>query len=153
MSVLIQNKYRPKILSDIIGNKEVITNINNWLESYVDVKNFLKSNGLLKKSSKGRKKKLPNITEDEVEYSKRKGNLLICGSHGCGKSTIISIILNEHGYDSGPEDGIFGEKTRDAVIEFQSAVDTNPDGVADERTQLEMGKVDTGRDMKNSPFK
>lgn len=61
--------------------------------------------------------------------------------------------LNEHGYKVGEEDGIFGEKTRDAVIQFQSAVKTNPDGVADERTQLEMRKVDTGREMKNSPFR
>ena len=74
------------------------------------------------------------------------------GDSGVGVKKIQNW-LNEHGYDSGPEDGIFGEKTRDAVIQFQSAVETNPDGVADERTQIEMRKVDTGRDMKNSPFK
>jgi peptidoglycan hydrolase-like protein with peptidoglycan-binding domain len=56
--------------------------------------------------------------------------------------------LNEHGYKAGAEDGVFGEKTRDAVIQFQSAVKTNTDGVADERTQIEMKKVDTGKDMK-----
>ena len=29
--------------------------------------------------------------------------------------------LNEHGYNAGEEDGKFGDKTRAAVIQFQSA--------------------------------
>lgn len=95
----IQYKYKPKELTDIIGNKEQIEYIINWLETYNDVKKFLKENGLLKKSSKGRKKKLVNITAKETEYSIRKGNLLISGSHGCGKSAIISIILNKYNYE------------------------------------------------------
>ena len=95
----IQNKYKPKEIKDIIGNKDQIEYINNWLETYDDVKNFLKENGLLKKSSKGRKKKLINITEKEIEYSTRKGNLLVSGSHGCGKSMMISIILNNNNYE------------------------------------------------------
>jgi replication factor C subunit 1 len=99
MSNQIQIKYKPTNLKDIIGNNESIKYIKDWLETYEDVKNFLKSNGLLKKSSKGRKKKLINISEKEQEYSTRKGNLLVSGSHGCGKSLIISIILNEYGYE------------------------------------------------------
>jgi len=99
MSNQIQNKYKPKELKDIIGNKDQIEYINNWLETYDDVKDFLKENGLLKKSSKGRKKKLTNITEKEIEYSTRRGNLLVSGSHGCGKSIIISIILKKHNYE------------------------------------------------------
>ena len=95
----IQNKYKPKEIKDIIGNKDQIEYINNWLETYDDVKNFLKENGLLKKSSKGRKKKLINITEKEIEYSTRRGNLLVSGSHGCGKSMMISIILNNNNYE------------------------------------------------------
>jgi replication factor C subunit 1 len=99
MSNLIQNKYKPSSLNDIIGNSKSIEYINKWLESYEDVQNFLKSNGLLKKSSKGRKKKLINISEQEIEFSKRKGNLLITGSHGCGKSSIINIILKNYNYE------------------------------------------------------
>lgn len=99
MSSLIQSKYKPNKLNEIICNTSQIEYIKQWLETYEIVKDFLKLNGLLKKSSKGRKKKLVNINNTELEYSKRKGNLLITGPHGSGKSTIISIILNEYGYD------------------------------------------------------
>ena len=95
----IQTKYKPIILTDIIGNKEQINYIKDWLETYDNAKDFLKTNGLLKKSSKGRKKKLINISNEEIEYSLRKGNLLVSGSHGCGKSLMISIILNEYNYE------------------------------------------------------
>lgn len=96
---MIQNKYKPTKLTDIVGNKNSIEYVKQWLNSYDNVKNFLKINGLLKKSSKGRKKKITNITREEEEYNKMKGNLLVMGPHGCGKSSIISIILNELNYD------------------------------------------------------
>lgn len=95
----IQLKYKPNKLGDIVGNGKSIEYIKNWLETYNEVNIFLKKNGLLKKSSKGRKKKLINVSEKEIEYSKRKGNLLVTGSHGCGKSSIISIILKEQKYE------------------------------------------------------
>ena len=97
--IFIQQKYKPIKLNNIIGNGKSISYIENWLNTYTQVKDFLKDNGLLKKSSKGRKKKLVNMTDTEIEYSNRKGNLLITGSHGCGKSTIINIILREGKYD------------------------------------------------------
>ena len=98
-NISLQLKYKPTKLPQIIGNYKSIDYINKWLETYDEVKDFLKDNGLLKKSSKGRKKKLVNMSETEIEYSKRKGNLLITGPHGSGKSTIINIILKENNYD------------------------------------------------------
>ena len=97
--IFIQKKYKPTKLNQIIGNSTSIDYIDNWLGSYETVKDFLRNNGLLKKSSKGRKKKLVNMSELEIEYSKRKGNLLITGPHGSGKSTIINIILKDGKYD------------------------------------------------------
>ena len=99
MTNLIQTKYKLNNIKDVIGNQTKIEYIREWLESFETVTNFLKTNCLLKKSSKGRKKKLTNLTNIEIEYSKRNGNLLITGPHGCGKSSIISLILNEYNYD------------------------------------------------------
>jgi hypothetical protein len=99
MNNLIQNKYIIKKRSDIIGCKNNIDYIEDWLKSYEEVNHYLKNNGLLKKSAKGRKKKLVNLTEKEYEFSKRKGNLLVTGSHGCGKSTIVNLILKENNYE------------------------------------------------------
>lgn len=95
----IQAKYNPTKLSQVIGSVKAIETIKNWLETYEEVKESLKNNGLLKKSSKGRKKKLVNISPLDLEYSKRKGNLLITGSHGCGKSLIVNLILKSGDYD------------------------------------------------------
>ena len=95
----IQTKYNPTKLSQVIGSVKAVETIKNWLETYEEVKESLKNNGLLKKSSKGRKKKLVNISPIDLEYSKRKGNLLITGSHGCGKSLIVNLILKSGDYD------------------------------------------------------
>ena len=42
---LLQNKYKPKKLNEIIGNNEVINYIKKWLDDYCVVKDFLKKNG------------------------------------------------------------------------------------------------------------
>lgn len=95
----IQNKYKPKKYSDIIGNTKQIQYIKEWLDEYETIKEYMETNGLLKKSSKGRKKKVISENINEQEYMKRKGNLLITGNHGCGKSTIMSLILNDKKYE------------------------------------------------------
>jgi len=96
MSLL--KKYECKSLSDIVGNKGGIYKIKEWLQNYSASKNFLLSKGLLKKSSKGRKKKLIGLTEKEENLRIQKGNLLITGNHGTGKTMAVNLILKEFGY-------------------------------------------------------
>lgn len=54
----------------------------------------------------------------------------------------IQHWLNTHGYKAGEEDGMFGEKTRDAVIELQSAKKIKTDGIAGSQTQITMERMD-----------
>ena len=85
--------------NEIIGNDDNIKYIKDWLNRYFEIKDKLKNNGILRKSSKGRKKKISNIKEEDIEDNKRKGSLIITGLHGCGKTTIINLILKELKYD------------------------------------------------------
>lgn len=94
-----EEKYKPVDINKIIGNSENIDNIKKWILTYDDVTKSLIKNGLLKKSTKGRKKKMNDASEEDIEYSKRKGNLLIIGNHGSGKSLIINLICKMIGYD------------------------------------------------------
>jgi len=43
--------------------------------------------------------------------------------------TLIQTVLSKNGYPTGGIDGIFGEKTRQAVIAFQSAQGLQADGI------------------------
>ena len=67
---LIQNKYVIKKKNDIIGSKKNVEYIEDWLETYEEVKHYLKNNGLLKKSAKGRKKKLFSFKDRYGEDAK-----------------------------------------------------------------------------------
>ncbi len=50
--------------------------------------------------------------------------------------------LNDHGYKAGQEDGVFGEKTREAVVQFQSAKKIIVDGMVGSQTQITMERMD-----------
>jgi localization factor PodJL len=43
----------------------------------------------------------------------------------------IQAILNNNGYDAGPADGVMGDKTRNAILEFQKASGMAPNGEID----------------------
>ena len=58
----------------------------------------------------------------------------------------IQHWLNDHGFKAGQEDGIFGEKTREAVIQFQSSKKIVTDGIAGSQTQLTMERIDKKRE-------
>jgi len=55
------------------------------------------------------------------------------GSRG-PEVNVLQAFLQQSGYDTGPVDGIFGPKTRDAVISFQRDYGLLPDGIAGPRT-------------------
>ena len=54
----------------------------------------------------------------------------------------IQHWLNDHGYNAGKEDGLFGEKTRAAVIQFQSAKKIVTDGVVGSQTQITIERIE-----------
>ena len=88
----IEDKYKPKSIDDIIGNKLVINDIIEWITAFDDTTKFLLKHKLLKKTTKGRKKKIIDATDYELELSKRKSTLLITGNHGFGKTLITNLI-------------------------------------------------------------
>ena len=57
--------------------------------------------------------------------------------------------LNNHGFKAGEEDGIFGEKTRDAVIEFQGRKKIVTDGMIGSQTQITMERVNKQEATRN----
>lgn len=85
-------RYKPTTLGRIIGHRDAIAKITKWIDEYDTVKKFLMQHNLLKKSLKGRKKNVVDITEIECEYRKSFGTLIISGPNGCGKTSIINLI-------------------------------------------------------------
>lgn len=90
-----EKKYEPKKLDDIIGNHYIIKEIEEWINSFDETTQFLNKNNLLKKTTKGRKKKIINETEREILLRSRKANLMIYGDHGVGKSILTKLIFEK----------------------------------------------------------
>ena len=88
----IEDKYKPQSIDDIIGNKSLINDIIEWITTFYDTTEFLIKHKLLKETTKGRKKKIVDATNYELELSKRKSTLLITGNHGFGKTLITNLI-------------------------------------------------------------
>lgn len=101
-------KYRPHKIADIIGNKQAVTSIVNWVKSYdTNKQNALKLINPSKKTFK------LDIVLDEVndqadvkmEIDKNvvnkdtTPNLIVYGDHGTGKSCSVYTILEELDYD------------------------------------------------------
>lgn len=57
--------------------------------------------------------------------------------------TQIQNILSSNGYPTGGIDGIFGEKTRQAVIAFQSSQGLQADGIVGPQTWAALSKMGT----------
>lgn len=65
--------------------------------------------------------------------------LLSQGSRGTSVRELQTLLRNR-GFDPGPIDGIFGTRTRSAVISFQRSQGLNPDGIVGVRTWTALGK-------------
>jgi replication factor C subunit 1 len=66
---LLVNKYSPKVLNDIIGHKEQISILSNWLESW--------ESGSIPENNRG---------------------VIIIGPPGIGKTTSVHLLANKFGY-------------------------------------------------------
>lgn len=97
MSII--DKYTPKNIGELICNINNINQIREWLNTFDEATKLLKRNGLLKKSTKGRKKKIIDATEQEMGHVNKKANLLIIGGHGIGKSLTVRLLLNDMKYE------------------------------------------------------
>ena len=125
-NTLWTEKYKPKNLRNIIGNKKKIKQIKEWIENF--------------------KNKVPNT----------KKVLLISGEPGLGKTTTAHLILEEYGFDviEHNSSDIRGKKNMLTVlkrsIEYTNIVDifnnnSKPIGIImDEIDNLCMGGADRG---------
>ena len=121
-----EEKYKPKSINDLIGNKKSIELFIEWLNKfYTEKTKNLKNNNIdPKKKSKAKTKNLKknnipeicnnnliidddsildlNINIDDVKPIKTGKNnygcILIIGSHGIGKTCIVDVVLNELKY-------------------------------------------------------
>lgn len=110
-------KYYPKKISDIIGCRDQIHQIKEWLNSFETNKIEIQKSSK-KKTKKNKKKDIDisdkeNITDNtdldlelDVEYNTdKKSNigihscLIITGDHGTGKSCVVNAILSEMNYN------------------------------------------------------
>jgi len=73
-----------------------------------------------------------------VDFRHRLGGSIVFALAQTGETEQQALVreaqrlLNKHGYNAGPEDGIMGPITRRAIKEFQRANDTAADGKLDE---------------------
>jgi len=92
MSVNIwADKYKPKKIEDICGNKKAINEIISWLNKFKEYKKKYSKN----KPESGNKRILRLKRHKQKIYS----NILISGNHGVGKTTLVDVILKYLKYD------------------------------------------------------
>lgn len=78
-------KYKPKSMSDIVGNKKQAIMIKEWLKQYYKPKNDKNS-----KENKERKKKKLSIEDCS--------SIIITGPHGVGKTVAIEVAAKQAGF-------------------------------------------------------
>ncbi|KAJ8560800.1 hypothetical protein K7X08_022660 [Anisodus acutangulus] len=134
-------KYRPKAIADIIGNKSLVEQLQRWLESWDE--NFLKA------ASKGKGKK--------PKDSGAKKAVLLSGMPGIGKTTSAKVVSQLLGFqtievnasdsrgkaDSKIEKGI-GGSTANSIKELVSneSLSANVGRSHHQKTVLIMDEVD-----------
>jgi replication factor C subunit 1 len=84
-------KYKPKLVNEIIGNKQEILTLNEWLN------NFWKIKETITKKVYGEKK--TSKTKKRSKKNDSNSCLLITGNHGIGKTTFVELILKNDNYE------------------------------------------------------
>lgn len=86
-------KYRPIDMTELFGNEAGIDFIVKWLsdydrnrQKYMDMVNYKKT-------------KNSDLPKPPKKSELVKSTLLVSGSHGCGKTTIVKTILNKYKYE------------------------------------------------------
>jgi len=130
----IQNKYKPKTITDFVGNIKQIQSICSWLRNYDIATETLKKYSLLRKPTKGRKKKVTGLSLKEENICSKQGNLVVTGSHGCGKTTIVNLILKDLNYE------VININTLDNKIELNNNLLSKLSVINQQRKFTEDGK-------------
>lgn len=90
--------------------------------------------GLKKKNGEYHKPKPSPVVRDEYEAAQKQPRLLRVGTRGDDVEDLQST-LKHRGYNVGPIDGIFGERTQAAVRQFQSDAGISVDGIVGDKTR------------------
>lgn len=89
--------YRPKTISELVGNKKAIYEFTKWIQDYEKAKTTIDATPPPEPVKSGKKK----TTNNGVKKTKRelpKSSVILVGDHGTGKTITVTVVLKEMGY-------------------------------------------------------
>jgi DNA polymerase III delta prime subunit len=88
--------YRPKTISELVGNKKAIHEFTKWLQDYENAKITINTAPAPEQAKNGKKKTGGDIKKTKKDLPK--SSAIIVGDHGTGKTITATIILKDMGY-------------------------------------------------------